>query len=129
MKTSIFQNSITKWICLTLWPIIFLAANEQPYVTCRIEGQLGNQIFEIAAALAYAWDYNVRPIFPELNRGDWNIPLIAHTFFQVRYLIFTAAFAKFLSSSLFIFNSDKIPYRPDQCLFSYFQSWKLSSPS
>ena len=48
------------------------AVNE-PFVTCEISGQLGNQLFQIANTLAYAWDYHAQSIFPELNKSEWNI--------------------------------------------------------
>lgn len=35
-------------------------------------GQLGNQLFDISATLAYAWDHNLTPIFPELNHFGNN---------------------------------------------------------
>lgn len=111
-------------IWLTLWPAIFLGATEQPYVTCRIEGQLGNQLFMIAATLAYAWDNDTSPIFPELNRGDWNIPYNRqHIFFRLDPSSLPRPIQNAYHHPYFL-NSDKIPYRPDQYLTGFFQSWK-----
>ena len=44
------------------------------YVTVRIEGQLGNQLFQIATAYAYSLDHNIPLLIPDLvNRSGWNI--------------------------------------------------------
>ena len=49
-------------------------AAQKPYVTCHFLGQLGNQLYQAAATLAYAWDNGLEPIFPELvTRTDLNI--------------------------------------------------------
>lgn len=48
------------------------------YVTVRTNHtlgnnyQLGNQLFCIAAALAYGWDHNFTPVFPFLNESGAN---------------------------------------------------------
>lgn len=39
----------------------------QSFVTGTIGGQLGNQIFVVAATLAYAWDHNAHPLFPDFS--------------------------------------------------------------
>jgi hypothetical protein len=44
-----------------------------PFVTCRIGGQLANNMNQIATTLAYAWDYGAEPFFPELHNTQWNI--------------------------------------------------------
>lgn len=54
-----------------------LAAN----VTCRFKGQLGNQMFEIAAATAYALDHSCEASFPTLFdaiAGEENYRSIFH---------------------------------------------------
>ncbi len=105
-----------------LLPCSFWA--EQPYVTCQLEGQLGNQLFEIAATLAYSWDHDVQPLFPELNRGDWNIP------YNKERIFFRLDNAQLPRSPQYTyhhsyFNSDTIPYYSDLYLRGYFQHWKL----
>ena len=44
-----------------------------PFVTCDMRGGLGNQLFEIATTLAYAWDYGAIPIFPDFNRSTYRL--------------------------------------------------------
>ena len=56
------------WICC--W-FFLMSANAQgkkeQYVTADLGvGQLGNQMFQIATALAYSWDHGYRAIFPDL---------------------------------------------------------------
>lgn len=46
--------------------------DSKPYVTSRWDGQLGNQLFCIAATLAYAWDHDLEALFPFLNEPDAN---------------------------------------------------------
>lgn len=38
-----------------------------PFVTCRIEGGLGNQLFQVSHALCLAWKNNYFPIFEKKN--------------------------------------------------------------
>lgn len=45
------------------------------YVSCAIQSQLGNQLFEISAALVTAWEHDAIPVFPELKKTDFNIPI------------------------------------------------------
>lgn len=49
----------------------------QAYISIDFSGgQLGNQMFDIAATLAYAWDHHLQPLFPalhdEANRTSYN---------------------------------------------------------
>lgn len=124
MITSALQRCFKKLIWIVLFPAYFLAAEEQSYVTCQLEGQLGNQFFQIAATLAYAWDNDARPIFPELNKNEWNIPYNhQHIFFRLD----DSPLPRPPQNSYhhYYFNSDKIPYRPDQYLVGYYQAWQL----
>ncbi len=51
-------------------------SEEKPFVVSDIHYQLGNQLFEIAAALSLAWDHGAEAYFPDLqNVPWWNIPL------------------------------------------------------
>ncbi|GAB4188259.1 MAG: alpha-1,2-fucosyltransferase [Simkaniaceae bacterium] len=46
-------------------------AKNQYYVKGSLSGQLGNQMFQIATALAVAWDIGAIPVFPDLlQNGD-----------------------------------------------------------
>jgi hypothetical protein len=103
----------------------FCSTENRPYVTCQLSGQLGNQLFEIAATLAYAWDNGVDPIFPELNRLDHDIPLNKEKIFYKldasplpRPILNT--FSQYIN-----FRKFDIPYQPDLNLVGFFQSWKF----
>lgn len=39
-------------------------------VSCHVVGGLGNQLFQIANALAVAWDYGYEPIFPKISQAE-----------------------------------------------------------
>lgn len=50
--------------------------SKKPFVTINLEGQLGNQFFEIAAAYAYALDNNLKVVLPDLlSKTLYNLPL------------------------------------------------------
>jgi hypothetical protein len=53
----------------------------QPYASCVFEGQLGNQLFQAAATIAYALDHNYTAIFPpfsHLINGALNRKYVFH---------------------------------------------------
>ncbi len=55
----------------TIFPLLLFA--ERPFVTCELHGQLANNMNQIATTLAYAWDYDAEPFFPDLNKDIWKI--------------------------------------------------------
>lgn len=61
---------------LGLLALNFLGAGEnKPFVVGELGGQLGNQMFEIAAALSLAWDNDADAYFPDLiTKTGNNIP-------------------------------------------------------
>lgn len=61
--------------------LLFAELRATPFVTCQISGQLANNLNQIATTLAYAWDYNVEPYFPELNKSEYNISHSRDRFF------------------------------------------------
>ena len=53
------------------------ASSEFPsdYVTVKLNGQLGNQLFQIATAYAYAMDHQLNLTVPDLvNKKDKDVP-------------------------------------------------------
>ena len=60
----------SKWLFLFLLSCSFLRGAEddkdKPYVIGELYGQLGNNLFQVAAASAVAWDNNAMPCFPGL---------------------------------------------------------------
>ncbi len=95
-----------------------------PLVTPKFYGQLGNQLFIIAATLSYAWDYNAKPIFPGLNteenRTSYNRDRL---FFRLDTTLSPRTFRNIFRER-FWYSSDRIPFRTDLILDGYFQSWK-----
>lgn len=61
-----------------------LNAGERPFVTVNLEGQFGNQCFQIATTCAYAWENDFEPIFPDLvNKVEYGIPInLRNVFFR-----------------------------------------------
>jgi hypothetical protein len=52
----------------------FFYLERQAYVSVELQGQFGNQLFQIATAYAYALDYHRPLIIPQLATDDkWNI--------------------------------------------------------
>lgn len=52
-----------------------------PYITCEIQGQLGNQMFQTAAALAFALDHGYEARFPSLKNAinaELNLATVFH---------------------------------------------------
>ncbi len=95
-----------------------------PLVTCDMRGGLGNQLFEIATTLAYAWDYGAIPIFPDLNRSTYR--LNDHRdklFFRLNASAPPRPFSAHYSEISW-HSSETIPFQPDQKLYGYFQSWE-----
>lgn len=65
-------------IILLLLPIMSWC---QQYVTCEFKGQLGNQMFELSAAIAYALDHHCTysfPTLPQAINGELNMRYIFH---------------------------------------------------
>jgi hypothetical protein len=57
----------------------------KPFVTANLEGQLGNQMFQIAAAVSLAMDHNADAVFPDLvEKSNYGIPTnYKHVFFRL----------------------------------------------
>jgi hypothetical protein len=93
-----------------------------PLVSCSLFGQLGNQLFQISTTLAYAWDYGAKPIFPELNKQEYRISYNRdHIFFRLDASAATRPWTSAYAAS--DCSTEKVPFKPDQYLQGYFQSW------
>ena len=99
-----FMHRFLKFFLLLILP---LCVEGPPYVTCWIAGQLGNEMCQISTTLAYAWDNNLDPIFPELSQEKWNISYNRDRFF-------------------FRLNSGPLPREPKQEL--YRPDWWIYEP-
>jgi len=96
----------------------------RPYVTCRLFGQLGNQLFQIAATLAYSWDYDAIPIFPDLHKEEDRISYNRdRIFFRLNPSMPSRPFINVFNEKN-AYSPERIPFKRDLILCGYFQSWK-----
>lgn len=115
-------NTVLRLFWMVALPL-YCFSSDETFVTCQLRGQLGNQLYQIAATMAYAWDYQVKPIFPELNRIDNGIPENRkHIFFRLDASPLPRAVHSKFTETIW-YSSAKVPYRPDQCLIGFYQSW------
>ena len=54
------------FIFLFLFNFYSITAN---FVSCSVNGQMGNHFFQIANMLAFAWDHNLIPVMPDMNKA------------------------------------------------------------
>lgn len=97
---------------------------KQPFVVGELQGQLGNQMFQVAAATALALDNGAAPIFPDFKRmTKWDIP---GNFQNVFFRLNTSKPYK-KPSVLYkepVFTYQPIPYTPNMRIHGFFQSEK-----
>lgn len=100
-------------------------AHDRPFVSSWMKsGQLGNQLFEVAATLAFAWDHNMEPIFPGLHHTDFNIPINhERIFFRLNSSALPRPI-RYTFDQYQNYAKIDIPVRPDQMLRGYFHTWK-----
>lgn len=61
---------------IVIFLLVFSSLTSKEYVSARLWGQLGNQLFIVSNALAMAWENNATPVFPCLETETIrNIPL------------------------------------------------------
>lgn len=96
----------------------------KPFVTCWLNGQLGNQLHQIATTLAYAWDNGFDAIFPELNKAEFNIPINKDRIFFKLNSTTPPRSIKHILKIYSLFDKKSMPKLPDLMLKGYFQTWK-----
>ncbi len=97
---------------------------DQPFVTSQIYGQLGNQLFQIAATLAYSWDYQAIPLFPGLHNPSWNISYNRDKLFSHLNTSMPPRPVLNLFKESSWCSAERIPFYKDLLIDGYFQSWK-----
>src|SRR3989338_4404236 len=117
------QSRVLGLLCL-LMPLNHLKADVKACVVGSLEGQLGNQCFQIAAAFSHAWDHNATPLMPDLVTNPYyNIP-------TNREKVFWRIQTKETSPPIAFHYVEKetpyapIPYHPNIQLKGSFQSEK-----
>jgi hypothetical protein len=97
-----------------------------PFVTANLMGQLGNQLFIIAATVSLALDHGATPTFPDLIESkEYKIPLNYEKLFHS--LSVSLPHPVGLTYREPRFSYDPIPYQPNMKLSGYFQSEKYFS--
>ncbi len=70
-----------KKICYFFLCLLHLQGN--PFVVGHLQYELGNQMFQAAATLSYAWDHGFDAYFPNLSECPWwDLPINRHYFFS-----------------------------------------------
>lgn len=97
---------------------------ERSFLVGNFDGQLGNQLFEIAATVALALDNNATPVFPELETSD-SLGLKKN--FEKIFNRLNTKLPKPLEVVIRQqgFEYSPIPYYPNARLIGYFQSEKF----
>ena len=95
------------------------------FITPHFEGQLGNQLFIIAAALAYSWDFGKEAFFPQLNESRYRLSHHRERlFFRLNASQPKAPIQKEFWEKIW-FSPERIPPCAENLqLYGYFQSWK-----
>lgn len=121
------SKAITSYFLCLLFSIP-LSAAVPPYNGCvnmHLGGRLGNQMFQIAAALSLAEDYGAEALFPDLIDRKTEQVQLNHKCFYPSIL---AKRPQGKSSYVFYehphFHYQPIPFRPNMEVFGYFQSEK-----
>jgi hypothetical protein len=111
-----------------LWKIIVIilpiVARSEEFVVGRLQGQLGNQMFQIAAATALAYENGAKVLFPDLySEIEWAIPLNRENiFFRLDASEPTEPIAYTYTEPYCHYQ--KIPYQKNMMINGYFQSEK-----
>ena len=98
----------------------------QDYVVGEIMGQLGNQLFIIAATVSLALDHGAEPLFPDLaQKTTENIPLNREKIFSHLNLNLNSSPVR-LNYTYYepYFHYQQIHYYPNMKINGYFQSEK-----
>lgn len=108
---------------LLVWMGSLIAQPEEPFVTCYLMGQMGNQLFQVATTLSYAWDHGARAVFPRLHVFEYGLIQNRDSlFFRIDASLLPRPCAHLVKEAAdYVYQP--IPFYKDLCLFGYFQSW------
>lgn len=95
----------------------------KPFVTAKLVGQLGNQMFQIATATSLALDHGVEAVFPDLDESEeYGIPTNRmHVFPHIKSKLPGIIRKKYYDHTC---SYHKIPYESNIELIGWFQSEK-----
>jgi hypothetical protein len=98
---------------------------EPPFVVGQLVGQLGNQMFVIAATVSLALDHGAVPIFPDLKTRPYDNTQLNYQ--KIFYHLKTELPPNTRIQALYhepFYHYSPIPYAPNMCISGYFQSEK-----
>ncbi|HKZ00158.1 MAG TPA: alpha-1,2-fucosyltransferase [Rhabdochlamydiaceae bacterium] len=109
--------------------LIFLSArsfSSEPYVIGHLMGQLGNQMFIVAATVSLALDHGATPLFPEFKEPGDPIFKFPINYEKIFFSLETRRPEKPVEFYYYEpqFTYDPIPYQPNMAIFGWFQSEK-----
>jgi len=93
--------------------------DQKPFVTARILGQLGNNLFQVATASALAWDNNAEPCFPDFFPTS---VVYQHVFFRFKNKLPNVPITFEWNEPSPTYRA--ISYQPNMLMSGYFQSEK-----
>lgn len=95
------------------------------YINMHLGGRLGNQMFQVAAALSLAKDTGALPVFPEFRtKTKEDVPLNRQIFFSSLNTAQPADSPSLVYFEHPHFHYQPIPYRRNIEIYGYFQSEK-----
>ncbi|MFZ4773156.1 MAG: alpha-1,2-fucosyltransferase [Chlamydiia bacterium] len=114
-----------KFLSIAILTCIQCISANPHYIVGNLAGDLGNQMFIVAATYAHALDHGATPVFPDFNtKTTHNIPIHREKIF-FRLNTFNPPLQNTtLYNEDINFNYIKIPFLGDMILSGYFQSEK-----
>src|SRR2546426_159438 len=109
-----------------LFLLAFSAKGEaKPFVVGDLQGQLGNQMFQIATAVSVALDHNADVYFPDLAASQqYDLPTNYRlVFFRLNAHLPAKKITTFTHYET-NFTYTPISFKPRLRIHGYFQSWK-----
>ena len=62
-----------KLVLLLIISLIIFGNVSSHYINSRFRGQLGNQLFQIATAIAFALEHNMEAVFPNIFKAKGGV--------------------------------------------------------
>lgn len=118
-------NLILFLCCVSLFGGNHKRINKSHYINMHLGGRLGNQMFQIAAALSLAEDHRAVAVFPDLVKAGLQDASINHKFFFPSVKTKKPKIRpRFVFSEHPHFHFKPIPFKPNMEIYGYFQSEK-----
>lgn len=110
-----------KKLCVWLLALLSIECAEKPFIEGELTGQLGNQMFVIAATVSLALDHDAEPVFPGfILDSSNNIPLnYQKVFYHLNVVRSSRVRATYREPSA---DYSSIPYQKNMRICGYFQS-------